>query len=341
LARVDASLGDVSPLPFVPRWRRAALALALASGLALAACAAPGGGASTTGNRGPGVPIYTVLPLPPLLSGGGGYDKVMVIAEENEDATSIIGSSNAPYLNSLATTYGQASNMQAGYPVGCPSLAAYIILTSGDQQGLCDDKPPSAHPLSVDNIFRQVAAAGLQWREYAESMSGNCQSTDSADLVYLVRHTPPPYYTSESSRCASWDVPMGTTTSGSLHSALAAGLPAYSFVSPNACDDMHGGPSCSHPLVTIGDTWLAKWMPQIIASSDFQAGRLLVVISWDEGSATSNHIATLVVARTVRGVSSSAALTHCSTLRASEEVLGLPLLGCAATATSLRTAFHF
>jgi hypothetical protein len=301
-------------------------------GLALAACAAPGDGASTTGNGGLDVPIYTAHPLPPVLSGGGGYDKVMVIAEENEDATSIIGSSSAPYLNSLATTYGQATNMQAGYRLSCPSLAAYIILTSGGDQGLCDDKPPSVHPLSVDNIFRQVAAAGLQWREYAESMSGNCQPTDSANLVYLVRHAPPPYYTSESSRCAIWDIPMGTTTSGALHSALAAGLPAYSFVTPNGC---------AHPLVTIGDNWLAKWMPQIIASSDFQVGRLVVVITWDEGSATSNHIATLVVARTVRGVSSSAALTHCSTLRASEELLGLPLLGCAATATSLRTAFHF
>jgi hypothetical protein len=289
------------------------------------------------------VPIYTVTPLPPVLrgAGAGGYDKVMIIAEENEEAGSVIGSSQAPYLNSLATTYGAATDMQAGYPVSCPSLAAYILLTSGNQQGICDDKPPAAHPLSVNNIFQQVASAGLQWREFAESMSGSCRATDSADLTYLVRHAPPPYYTTEATRCSSWDLPLGTTTSGALHAALATGLPAYSFVTPNACDDMHGGPTCSHPLVTIGDTWLANWVPQIIDSPDFQSGRLVVVITWDEGSTTSNHIATLVVARGVTGVSSSTPLTHCSTLRASEEILGLPLLGCATGATSLRTAFHF
>jgi hypothetical protein len=134
---------------------------------------------------------------------------------------------------------------------------------------------------------------------------------------------------------------LGTTTAGALHSDLAAGLPAYSFVTPNACDEMHGAPSCRTDLVKHGDDWLARWMPQIIASPDFQAARLLVVITWDEGSSTSNHIPALVAARTVRGVTSSASLTHCSTLRATEEVLDLPLLGCAATATSLRTAFQF
>jgi hypothetical protein len=317
-----------------------ALAASVLTVVTLVACAAPARPAATgeAGKAG-SVPIYTAHPLPPVL--GGGSDQVMVIAEENEPSSSVIGSTEAPYLNSLAKTYGLATNMQAGYPAGCPSLAAYILLTSGGQQSICDDGLPSEHQLSVDNIFHQVATAGLQWREYAESMSGNCQATNSADQLYLVRHAPPPYYSSEASRCASWDVPMGTTTSGALHSALAAGLPAYSFLTPNACDDMHGAPSCQSGVVQRGDAWLARWMPQIIASPDFQSARLVVVITWDEGSSSSNHIATLVVARTVRGVTSSAALTHCSTLRATEEVLRLPLLGCAATATSLRTAFHF
>ncbi len=284
-------------------------------------------------------PIYTATGGPPVLTSL--YSKVMIIAEENEEDSAVIGSRNAPYLTALAHSYGNATNMQAGYPVSCPSLAAYIIITSGDRQGICDDDPPSTHQLSGNNIFEQVAGAGLQWREYAESMTSNCQASDGAGSIYLVRHVPPPYYSSEASRCAAWDVPMGTTTSGALHDALASGLPDYSFVTPNACDEMHGAPSCTTDLVKRGDDWLARWMPQIVASPDFRASRLVVIITWDEGSATSNHIPTLVVARTVRGVATSAALTHCSTLRASEEVLGLPLLGCAATAVSLRRAFDF
>jgi hypothetical protein len=267
------------------------------------------------------------------------YDKVMVIAEENETDSAVIGSSSAPYLTKLAATYGDATNMQAGYPVDCPSLAAYILITSGDRDGICDDGNPSAHRLSQGNIFQQVADSDRQWREYAEAMPSNCSRTNSSAKIYLVRHAPPPYYTSEAKRCQAWDVPMGTTTSGQLHSDLTTGLPAYSFVTPDACDDMHGAPSCKGQLIAHGDDWLAQWMPQIIDSPDFSDGHLLVIITWDEGSRQDNHIPTLVVAPTIHGVKSAAALTHCSTLRVAEEVLDLPYLGCAADAASYLDAF--
>ncbi|MFL6100735.1 MAG: alkaline phosphatase family protein [Actinomycetales bacterium] len=320
---------------------------ALAVLLALAACGStpPTPGPTPSGNR-PVAPAtggratsWTATPRPPAQVSP--YSKVMVIAEENEPESSVIGSSQAPYLTKLAATYGQATNMQAGYPTACPSLAAYILMTSGSQQGICDDEPPANHQLSGDNIFKQVTDAGLEWREYAESMPQSCRTTNSSDGLYLVRHAPPPYYTSESGRCDAWDVPLGTTTSGALHAALATGLPSYSFVTPNACNDMHGAPSCQTTIIKSGDNWLAKWMPQIIASDDFQQARLVVLITWDEGSGTTNHIPTLVVARTVRGLSSAAAYTHCSTLRLAEDSLGLPRLGCAATAASFRTGFRF
>jgi hypothetical protein len=275
----------------------------------------------------------------PTATSASAYDKVMVIAEENEPDSAVIGSAQAPYLNGLATAYGQATDMQAGYPTSCPSLAAYLLITSGSRDGICDDKLPKAHHVSGDNIFRQVAAAGKQWREYAESMPSSCYARNSSNGVYLVRHAPPPYYASEAQRCAQWDVPLGTTTSGALHQDIASGLPAYSFVTPNACDDMHGAASCTSNRVARGDAWLASWLPRIIAGSDFQGGHLVVVITWDEGSRSNNHIPTLVIAPTVHGVRSSAALTHCSTARATEEILDLPLLGCAGSALSLRSAF--
>lgn len=276
--------------------------------------------------------------LPSRSAAATSTDKVMVIAEENEAASGIIGSAQAPYLNSLARSYGQLTDMDAGYPVSCPSLAAYIVLTSGDRAGICDDAGPSAHQLSSNNIFRQVADSGRQWRQYAESMTTNCQGSNGADGGYLVRHAPPPYYSSEASRCRSWDVPLGTTSAGHLHDDLAAGLPAYSFVTPNACNDMHGADSCRNDLVKRGDSWLATWVSRIIAAPDFQAGRLTVVITWDEGTQKSNRIATVVLHRGLEQAKSGAAYTHCSTLRTTEELLGLPLLGCAAGAPSFRIA---
>jgi hypothetical protein len=263
----------------------------------------------------------------------------MVIAEENEAETAVVGSRAAPYITSLAHHYGYASNMQAGYPVACPSLAAYLLITSGDRHGICDDDPPADHQLSGNNIFRQVATSGRQWRQYSESMSTRCQRVDGAPGGYLVRHAPPPYYPSEATRCRSWDVPMGTVTSGALHTGLTQGLAAYSFVTANACDEMHGASPCPSDLVGRGDRWLRMWMPRIIASDDFRSGRLVVIVTWDEGSATSNHIPTLVLAEGMQHVTVTARLDHCSTLRGTEELLDLPLIGCARTARSLKTAF--
>jgi phosphatidylinositol-3-phosphatase len=312
----------------------ASLALLL---LALTACGSSIGANATPQGDPSSVPLSTAA-APAVKSS---YTKVMIIAEENETDSAVIGSTHAPYLTKLAKTYGNATNMHAGYPKACPSLAAYILITSGSRHGICDDKPPADHHISGDNIFKQVAAAGLQWRQYAESMTSNCRRTNGKPGKYLVRHAPPPYYTSEASRCQSWDVPLGRISHGQLHDALIDGLPAYSFVTANACHDMHGASTCRTSLVKRGDNWLKSWLPKIIASPDFQAARLVVIVTWDEGSSHSNHIPTLVISRTTHKVKSAHEFTHCSTLRTSELVLGLPLLGCAATATSFRKPFTF
>lgn len=331
-----------------PRVSRAVLALAgLMVAAAAASCAAPGSSAGSASDpaaalaapAGGGGPVVTATGQPPVLTTV--YPKVMVIAEENKPLSSIIGSSQAPYLTQLAATYGNATGMTANYPVSCPSLAAYIMITSGSQQRICDDGTPGQHRLTSDNIFRQLAVAHKQWRQYSESMTTNCQKYDGPPGGYLVRHAPPAYYTSEVNRCPLWDVPLGTTTAGNLHDDLASGLADFSFVTPNACHDMHGATPCSTDLVKNGDDWLASWMPKIIASDDFRSGRLLVIITWDEGSTVSNHIPTVLVGQSLHGVTSSAPYTHCSTLRTAEELLQLPYLGCAATAASFRTGFHF
>jgi hypothetical protein len=298
-------------------WKRVSLAAALVVLLGAAGAAAGGGPAR----------------------GNGGYTKVMVIAEENEAESAVIGTAQAPYITQLAGTYGRATSMDAGYPVECPSLAAYLIMTSGSQQDVCDDANPAKHPLTGPSIFSQVAAAGLQWRQYAESMPSNCLRSNASP--YLVRHAPATYYVSEKARCRSWSVPLGTTVAGALHDDLQTGLPAYSFVTPDACNDMHGAPGCTTAKVKRGDDWLARWMPLVLASPDFTSGQLLVVITWDEGSQTSNHIPTLVLGATIDRLTSDEAYTHCSTLRTTEEILGLPSLGCAATARSFAYGFGF
>jgi hypothetical protein len=298
---------------------RVALALVAAIGL-VAACGQAG--------LGPRPPVVTSPPAPDA------GRKVMIIAEENHGYRQIIGDPDAPYLNQVAATYGTATAFDAGYPAHCPSLAAYILMTSGTTDGICDDNDPKAHPITGDNIFRQVTASDRQWRDYAEAAPGNCALTGHGR--YLVRHVPAAYYRDERADCRRWAVPLGSTFSKDI---AAGRLPAFAFVSPDACDDMHGAPGCPVDLVKAGDRWLRTWLPQIMAGPDYRAGRLTVIVTWDEGTSTNNHIPTLVIAPTVRQVSTARALSHCSTLRFAEEQLGLPLLGCAAGAISLGAPF--
>jgi hypothetical protein len=331
------------------RGARPGFLLAGMAGIAftLAACSSTAGG-SATGTATGSIPSTSTVPgvsasssEPPVTGGvSGSYSKVLVIAEENKTYDTVTGGNSAPYLTSLSQKYGAASSMDAGYPTNCPSLAAYIIMTSGDRHGICDDDDPSAHRLTGSNIFEQVTSSGREWRNYAESMPAPCTRT-SVD-PYLVKHTPAAYYLSEATRCARWLVPLGTTGAGALHDDIAAGrLPAYGFVTPNACNDMHGGHGCQDgDLVGDGDRWLSTWLPQVMAGPDYRAGRLMIVITWDEGNATTNHIPTLIVSPTTNHVTVSRSLTHCNLLRTVQDVLHLTPLGCAATAAPVTADFH-
>jgi hypothetical protein len=248
------------------------------------------------------------------------YQHVIWIVFENKAYSEIIGSASAPYLNTLASECGVATNFFAETH---PSLPNYIAMTSGSTQGITDDNPPSSHPLAVPSIFSQVAS----WRSLQESMPSNCALTDSNP--YAVKHNPAAYYTGIRTACASFDVPLGSTPDISA---------AYTFVTPNLCNDMH---DCS---VSTGDSWLSTLLPKILGSTAYTSGSTAIVITWDEDdSSASNHVATLVIAPSVPiGTSVATTFNHYSMLRTTEELLGVnTYLGNAATATSMRSPFHF
>jgi len=252
----------------------------------------------------------------------GRYDHVIWIWMENQQYGQVIGSSTAPYETLLAGACGSASAYRS---VGSPSLPNYIAATSGGTQGIRDDRNPAGHQLPVDNIFRQVRSAGRQARSYMESMPGNCTLTDSGD--YWAHHNPAAYYTGGKDRaaCQSDDVPIGAFAHD-LHS----GLPAFSFVAPNACHDTHNCP------VGSGDAWLAHWIPQILSSPAYTSGKTAVFVVWDEFT----PVPSLVIApHTPAGTRAGGAADHYALLRTTEDLLGLSHLGRAASSPSLRGPF--
>lgn len=263
----------------------------------------------------------------PLASGGpcgsassppAQYDHVVWVVMENKAYASIIGSASAPYENQLAAQCGSAVNFFAETH---PSLPNYIAMTSGSPQGIADDNPPSSHPLDVPSIFSQL---GGNWRSLQESMPSNCLLTNSGQ--YAVKHNPAAYYTNIRTDCNALDVPLADPPDISAR---------FTFVTPNLCSDTH---DCS---VATGDAWLQTFLGTVFASSEYQAGKAAVFLTWDEDdSSHSNHIATIVAAPSVApGTAPTATFNHYSMLRTTEEMLGLGFVGNAASATSMRSAF--
>jgi hypothetical protein len=247
---------------------------------------------------------------------------------ENKNYSRIIGNTtSAPYINQLATTYGNATQM---FAEAHPSLPNYIAMTSGSTQGVADDSGPSSHPLSVESIFSQL---GTNARSLAQSMPSNCAKTDAGN--YVVHHNPEAYYTNLGTACSTNDVPLGPTPD------LSA---SFTFITPDLCHDMHSN-SCAGSTDTVaqGDQWLQSFMPNLLATPQYQAGNTVIFLTWDEDSACStctNNVATIVISPTTNGVSDATRFTHYSMLRTTEEILGLPLLGGAQTANSMRAAFN-
>ncbi len=108
------------------------------------------------------------------------------------------------------------------------------------------------------------------------------------------------------------------------------------MIVPNICDDMHSCP------VAIGDAWLRRIVPSILASSQYQSRSLVLVITFDENdSMASNRVPTLVIApSTPRGERVAIRFTHYSLLKTTEALLHLGLLGEARTARSMIVPFH-
>jgi acid phosphatase len=256
--------------------------------------------------------------------------KVLVVVLENH----AIGSTLRlmPFLASQARGYAEASNYHA---VRHPSLPNYLVLAGGSTFGVTDDKAPAAHRLAGSSVFGQVIAHGRTAKTYAEGMTRSCQQTNTGR--YAVRHNPWAYFSSarERSLCLKNDVPAGTRTSGALHRDVAAGrLPTFSMLIPDLCHDAH---DCR---LATADAWLRGWLRQIEAGPDFRAGRLAVVVTFDEDDGLSgNRVLTAVMHPGRRGVVVTGRLDHYSLSATASRLAGGTALRRAAGTPNFLAAF--
>lgn len=240
-------------------------------------------------------------------------EHVVIVMEENKPPGSIVDSTDAPYLNSLIKQYALAVNYRA---ITHPSLPNYIALTSGTTAGIHNDCNPPGQDCAanVPNIADSIEKSGRSWKVYAEDMPAPCYANNSGG--YAVKHNPFMYYpsiTGNAARCQAHVVPF-TQFQQDLH----VGLPNYSFIVPNLCNDMH---DC---LVRTGDDWLARNMPAILQSPAFTAQRSLLVITWDEDDAAENKVAAIFAGSAAKsGYRSDVSYNHYALLRTIENAWGM------------------
>jgi hypothetical protein len=272
----------------------------------------------------------------PTPAGVPAFSHIFVIVMENHEYGSVIGRPESPYVNSLAATYGLATNY---YAASHPSLPNYFALTAGSTLGIASDCTTCY--VSATNIADQVESSGRTWKAYMEDMPTPCFMGTSAGN-YAMKHNPFIYYTdvrNNPARCAAHVVPF---TQFGVDMSTGQ-VPNFVWITPNMCNDTHDCP------VATGDAWLGNVVPRITGSAAFRNGGALF-ITWDEGSSNASccgdawggHVATLVISpRSVAGLRSSTAENHYSLLRTIEDGFGLGHLGAAGWSSSVAMREYF
>ena len=254
-----------------------------------------------------------------------GPPHILELMEENESYGSIIGNSSAPFINSLAGKYALATNWSSNEHV---SWKDYNIAVGGSDFG-----KQSGIPASNKNIANELDSKGTSWKGYMESMPSACDTSSSGN--YDAGHDPFVHFlsiTNNSSECKNNVVPY--TQSGMVNDLNNGGAPAFVWVTPNQCDDMHSKCGGSNPI-KVGDTWLSNFIPAVQSTGWYQSGGI-IILTWDEAATSDNsgccgdpgggHVATLVISANSSGHFTSVG-DHDGTLHAIEAAYGVGFLG--------------
>lgn len=322
------------------------------------------------------------------LEGVSHFDHVVVLTEENESATTTFAdASPATYLKSLR---GKGVFLPNYYGTGHVSLDNYIAMVSGqvatpsstsDCLGLSLWTCVQAQSAQSGgrNLADQLEESGQSWKAYSDGAATPCfhaaytAGDVSPDLYqgnsttgaknYADRHNPFLYFADvvgDPTRCAAHQRPFTD-----LAADLKAGsLPAFSFISPDTCNDGHDNPCAGQSTggLTTADAFAQQHLPALLDYLATHNG--LLIVNFDEGGypsgaadATTNSStyycptcaghgvggrtgAILVSPRLVAGTTDSTSYDHYSLLRTIEDNFAIrEHLGMSSQASPFANAF--
>ena len=291
--------------------------------------AAAGCTGNTSGNTNQSCSALTVTqPLAPSAFKGSVFTVVM----ENHSRGQILGSSAAPYINSLAAKYAVANGYHDSYVH--PSEPNYFWMVAGQNFGVLDDADPAKHHLdSTSHIADQLELAGLDWKSYQQSMGAPCGLISKGR--YAAKHDPFVYFDDingwdgkkfqPSQRCTDHIVDYSELDKDIANNAI----PKYAFITPDLDHDMHDG------TVAQGDAWLQQELPKIMATDAYKNGGVIFLL-WDEGTNDADDPPFITISPLAKtGMVSNAVYDTASYLKTVQTILGLDKLPCNASAASI------
>jgi phosphatidylinositol-3-phosphatase len=284
--------------------------------------------------------------------------------------------------NYIAQISGQSPNLLT--QEDCPIWVPLPDITVGPYHQVLAPQGGCVFPASIPTLGSQLSDAKLSWTAYLQDMGNNpardrtaatprgpacghpatwgidhTQSATTTDQ-YAARHQGFMYFRSVTANAAYCAAHVLSFRPLSSDLAAASTTPAFSWISPNLCNDGHDVPCVTGEPGGLRqiDTFLAHWVPLIMASPAYKDGGL-ILITFDEGSTkaaccgensgfSSSHPSTLspglggpgggdvgLVALSPfikPGTVSAVAYNHYSLLRTIEDIFALPHLGDAAMA---------
>ncbi|NUK04359.1 alkaline phosphatase family protein [Streptomyces lunaelactis] len=237
-------------------------------------------------------------------------DHIVVVVEENRSYSSIIGNSEAPYINELARWGASLTKFTA---ITHPSQPNYLALFSGSTQGVSDNSCPRT--FTARNLASQLLQADLTFAGYSQSMP-SVGFTGCNSGAYARRHNPWVNFS---------NVPASANLPWTSFPRNYADLPTVSFVIPDVENDMHDG------TVRQADTWLRDNLGDYAHWA--MTHNSLLVVTWDEdedGDSKANQIPTVLVGEQVRPGAYAEPNNLYGLLRTFLDAYGLPRVGHAA-----------
>jgi phosphatidylinositol-3-phosphatase len=179
-------------------------------------------------------------------SDGHELGRVFIIMEENHAEDHVLGDPNMPFTNALAAKSGLATQY---YGVTHTSEPNYIAATSGSNWDVNNDNGwyptatnPAVNHYDHTNIVDELESRHISWAAYMDAMPSAGYLPDtwpSGTSLYVSKHNPFVLYNdirSNPRRLAQ--VKPYTDLAHDLNSPHA---PRYVWISPDQCNDMHGG----------------------------------------------------------------------------------------------------